>query len=278
MKRLFRYWLNRVGLIAVVTAGPLSLGYRCLAADPPSPSAAPAGAATDGSVKIKPYTGPPIYLDEPEVVAAPKIVSRETVSDKYGDGKLRVERQIARYSDDHFEADGFYREYYPNGQKFVEGQFRNGRQHGEWTFWFDNGQQNRKATYDSGQPDGAWEVHRADGTLAAKRGFRRGLRDGEWITYDDTGKTPLREEHYVDGKADGVWKVWYPSGQLAQQIGYKQGLQHGTSTEWNDKGEKRRELSYVDNKPDGAATLWLPDGHKIIQQYKNGRLQSESRQ
>ena len=76
----------------------------------------------------------------------------------------------------------------PNGKLFVEGQYRRGRQHGEWTFYFDNGQVNRKATYNNGQPEGAWEVFRADGTLAAKRSFKNGLRDGTWVTFDDSGK------------------------------------------------------------------------------------------
>ncbi len=231
------------------------------------------------SVQIKPYTGPPIYLDEPEVVAEPKLVQRAmTPPDKYPDGKTRIEREIAQYSDNHIEADGIYREYYPNGQLFVEGQYRKGRQHGEWTYTFDNGQLNRKATFADGQPNGAWEVYRADGTLAAKRSFRDGLRDGEWFVYDKTGKQPLREEHYDNGKVDGVWKIWHPNGQLKHEFAFKQGERHGTSTEWDEQGEKRVEAPYVSNKLHGTATRWFPDGRKIVQVYQEGRLESQSSQ
>jgi antitoxin component YwqK of YwqJK toxin-antitoxin module len=234
------------------------------------------GADEDDSVKITPYTGPPIYLDEPEVVAEPTIVRTQTFNETYEDGKKRVEREVAYFSDNHIEAHGGYREFYSNGKPFVEGQFRQGRQEGDWNFYHDNGQINRKATYKNGQPDGAWDVLRADGTLAAKRSFRNGQRHGEWITYDETGAKPLRVEQYKDGKPDGVIKTWFPSGAQRQQLGFKDGVLHGTSIEWDEKGVKRGEVNYADGKLHGTRTLWLVDGRVIVQQYENGRLVSQS--
>jgi len=270
----FRYWLVGFGFVVALLAGPLN-SAPSLAADPP-PNSEP---ASQESVKIEPYTGEPIYLDEPAVVAAPTLVRREMAPpEKYKDGKVRIEREVAYYSDDHLEAEGIYREYHPNGQLFIEGQYRRGRQHGEWTYWFDNGQVNRKATYNDGKPDGAWEVFRADGTLSAKRSFKDGLRDGAWVTYEATGKQPLTEENYIGGKEDGVWKAWFPNGQQKQQFGYKQGVRDGTRTEWDEKGEKQTEMTFADGKLHGTATRWFADGRTIVQVYKNGRLESESKQ
>lgn len=272
---------NRKVGVLVVTAvvGALALARPVTAQDSASDEGATATAkSAEDRVKIQPYTGKPIYLDEPAQVAPPTIVRHETKTDKYEDGKVRTERQLALFSDNHFEADGTYKEYYASGKPFVEGKFVRGRQDGEWTYWFENGQINRKAGFKNGQPDGSWEVHRADGTLAAKRSFKEGLRHGEWVTYDKTGQQPLREDHYANGKRDGIWKTWYANGKQRQQNSFQQGKQHGTSIEWNDKGEKRGEVTYVDDKLDGAATLWLPDGRKVVQQYKEGRLVSESKQ
>jgi antitoxin component YwqK of YwqJK toxin-antitoxin module len=112
--------------------------------------------------------------------------------------------------------------------------------------------------------------------LSAKRGFVDGLRDGDWFTYDETGKKPLSEEHYVKGKPDGTWKYWYPNGKLRQELGIKQGQRHGTTTEYDEKGEKRFEATYVDGKLHGTATRWFPDGRKIVQKYEEGRLVSQS--
>jgi antitoxin component YwqK of YwqJK toxin-antitoxin module len=219
----------------------------------------------------------PIYLDEPEVIAEPRVVDHETIKDAYPDGKPRVEREVARFSDNHFEADGIYREYYANGKVFVEGRFIRGRREGEWVFSYDSGQLNRKATYKEGQPDGSWEVFRADGTLSAKRSFKDGQRHGEWLTFDDSGKQKLSEEHYADGKRDGVARVWFPSGKLKQQASFKLGQNHGTATEWNEQGEKVAEFSYEEGKLHGSASRLLPSGRRVEQQFKDGKLVSESK-
>jgi antitoxin component YwqK of YwqJK toxin-antitoxin module len=230
------------------------------------------------SVKIEPYTGPPIFLDEAEQIAKPKIVTHDTRKENYEDGKtLRVERVLALYSDNSFAADGGYREFYPNGKPFVTGQFKEGRQVGEWTYYFEDGQVNRKTNYSNGKLDGSWEVFRADGTLAAKRSFKDGERDGEWITYDATGKQKLSEEHYVKGERDGEWKSWYADGKPLRQVAFKNGKLDGKSTEWNDKGQKVIEVEYKNNQLDGTATRYLPDGKTTVQTYKEGRFISESK-
>jgi antitoxin component YwqK of YwqJK toxin-antitoxin module len=229
------------------------------------------------TVKIEPYKGQPIFLEETaKVDVAPTLVNRDTIREKLGDG--RIEREVAHFSDNSFAADGTYREFHPNDKPFIEGQFIKGRQEGEWKFYFDNGQLNRKATYKNGKPNGSWEIYRADGTLQAKRGFKDGLRDGEWITYDATGKKPRAEEHYVAGEPDGTWKTWYPSGQQRQQASFKNGKRTGTNTEWDEKGGKIIEVEWADNKLNGTATRYLPDGKKIVQKYDAGKLVSESKQ
>jgi antitoxin component YwqK of YwqJK toxin-antitoxin module len=228
------------------------------------------------SVKIQPYTGPPIFLDEREQVVAPTLVTTRIETETYKDGKTRIEREISLFSDNHYEANGRYREFYPNGQVFVEGQYNRGRQDGEWTYYYDNGKLNRKATFNNGKPEGPREIFRADGTLMAKRNFAEGQRDGEWVTYDPTGKNPVAEEHYNKGKQDGVWKFWYANGKQRQQLNFKEGVPHGVAIDWDDKGQKRFERTFVDGKLHGTATRWLPDGRKIVQEFDQGKLVSQS--
>jgi antitoxin component YwqK of YwqJK toxin-antitoxin module len=262
------FWQTRILSVVLVVSAVASWSGSALAIDPPR---------AQDSVKIEPYKGPPIFLDEPEKIGvAPTIVTRETIKEKLGDG--RVEREVAHYSDNSFAADGSYKEFHPNGKVFIEGQFRKGKQEGEWTYYFDNGQVNRKSSYKNGKPNGSWEINRADGTLQAKRGFKDGLRDGEWMTYDDTGKKPKSEEHYIAGEPDGVWKTWYPSGQQRQQGSFKNGKRNGASVEFDEKGQKIMEAEYVDNKLNGTATRWFPDGRKVVQTYEAGKLKSESKQ
>jgi antitoxin component YwqK of YwqJK toxin-antitoxin module len=226
-------------------------------------------------VRIEPYTGPPIFLEEKRVIAPPTISRREVTTDKYEDGKIRVERQVAKFSDEHFESDGFYREFYPDGKPFIDGQFVRGRQDGQWTYWYDNGQTNRKVSFRNGQLHGAWEIYQRNGSLLATREYDNGLRHGQWVTYDQTGQQPLREEHYDKGTSEGVWKTWYPNGKLQREVTIKGGVRHGVATEWADDGKKVSEATWVEGKLDGAATVWRSDGKKVLRQYKNGALVSE---
>lgn len=266
---------GRMACLAVLV---MSAGVtRSWAADAKSSGAGTSGGRPE-SVKIEPYTGEPIMLTEVTQVAKPTIVAHETLKEKYEDGTIRVERDIAKYSDDNFAADGNYREYHPNGKPFIEGQFKEGRQTGDWTYYFDNGQVNRKVTYVDGKQNGSWDVFRADGTLAAKRGFKDGLRDGAWATYDATGKQQLTEEHYAAGKKDGEWKVFFPDGKIKQQASFKDDKRDGTSAEWDEKGQKLVEANYKGDKLDGAVTRFLPDGKKVVLTYKEGKFVSESKE
>ncbi len=266
----FVYFFNRLKKFALFAS------FTALLFTATSASFAQESATLKESVKIKPYTGPPIFLEESTDTIQPTLTRREIVTEKFKDDRIRIEREIAHFSDNHFEADGKYREYFPNGQIFVEGQYKRGRQHGEWTFYYDNGKVNRKAKFVDGQPEGPREIFRADGTLLAKRSYNHGLRDGEWVAYDPTGKIPLSEEHYKKGKEDGVWKFWHPNGQLKQQISLKEGIRHGTATEWDEKGTKRFEATFDQGKLHGTATRWFPDGRKVVQQYDQGKLVSQS--
>lgn len=249
-------------LVALATAFVLNSHYQT----------ASAAGANDDAATIQRYTGPPLFLDDVDAPPPASPVEKRVDSDKYPDGKIRYERQVARYSDDSYVADGFHREFYPNGQKFVEGQFVKGKQDGDWVYYFDNGKVQRTVHFTAGKPDGSWDVFNAEGVVIAKRGFKDGKRDGTWVVYDDTGKLPLREEVYDEGKADGTWKVYYPSGQIKTEIGIKQGVRSGPYSEWDEKGTKRAELTFVDGKLDGTATIWGADGKKITQEYDNGKL------
>lgn len=274
MNLLFRLGFHLSALAASLAIGCFTPVSSLLAAE--SSPAASTTKADQESVKIEPYTGPPIFLNEAEKVAvAPTVVTHEIIKQKLGDGRL--ERQVAHLSDDSVTADGTYREFYPNDKPFIEGQFVKGKQEGEWKYYFDNGQINRKVIFKDGKPNGAWEVYRADGTLQAKRGFKDGIRDGEWISYDDSGKKPLVEEHYAKGLQDGTWKTWYPSGQLRTQITFKNGKRDGTSSEWNDKGQLVVEAHWTDDKLNGDLTRVFADGHKVVQKFDAGKLVSESK-
>ncbi len=77
--------------------------------------------------------------------------------------------------------------YFPNGSKMIEGQYRDGKQAGEWTTWYQNGQR------------------------SAIDQFHDGLQDGLHLSWYDNGQ-PAAQGNYVKGKREGTWKRWDPNG------------------------------------------------------------------
>ena len=224
------------------------------------------------SVQIKPYKGPPIYLNEPPVPPPATIVTeRQPHKTNYPDETVHIARHITRYSDNRIENDGTYREYFPNGQLFVEGEYVKGEQQGKWVYWHDNGQECRTVTYQDGLANGSGKVSRTDGTLEAKRSFKNGKRDGEWINYDITGEQQLSFYNYQNGEPHGLWNEWFPSGQQKRAMQFKNGQREGKAIEWNEEGDKTAEANYKDGKLHGTITRWSADGEKFVQEFDQGR-------
>lgn len=192
-----------------------------------------------------------VYLDEPEVDPPPRESRRQKVEDKYDNGKVRFERNVSILSDDTYVNDGQYIEYYPDGQKFCEGNYVKGVMEGEWNYWHPNGELCKTITLKKGKPDGAFEVHRADGTLEGKQSFNDGVRDGEWITYYEDGKTPKVKAVIADGKVTGERTTYYANGQLRQQANFTEGQLDGVMVEYEESGKKIAEATFKDGKVQG---------------------------
>lgn len=192
-----------------------------------------------------------VYLDEPEVNPPARESRRQKVEDKYDNGQVRFERNVSILSDDTYVNDGPYLEYYPDGQKFCEGNYVKGVMEGEWNYWHPNGELCKTITLKKGKPDGAYEVRRADGTLEGKQSFKNGIRDGEWVTYYSDGKTPKVKANIVDGKVEGERTTYYENGQLRQQSQFKAGQLDGMMTEFDESGKKIAEATFKDGKVQG---------------------------
>lgn len=229
-----------------------------------------AARAQSVDVKIEPYTGPPIYLPKAgESVPATEVESSVKKED-YKNGKVWIERGLTRFSDNSFVSDGVYREFYPDGQQFVEGEYDHGEPIGQWTYWRPTGQIAKKVTYKNGQPDGLIELFRADGTLEARKNFAEGKRDGEWETFAEDGQTRLTHHEYRQGTPTGDWKWWYENGQLQRESSFVDGKMNGVAQEWAEDGAKRAEVEFKEGKRHGLSKQWTPDGREVQQQYENG--------
>ena len=113
--------------------------------------------------------------------------------------------------------------YWSNGQKKEEGNYKNGKRDGEWTYWYENGQKMGEETYKDGEVDGIVIIWHRNGQKQ-------------------------REYNYKDGGRDGLEKRWYEDGQKKIEGTWKDNKRDGLFTSWYENGQKRYEETWKDGK------------------------------
>ena len=94
--------------------------------------------------------------------------------------------------------DGIFLLFRDNGDRMIEGYFKDGKQTGKWTLWYENG---RKKSIDH---------------------YKNGVQDGEHIGWYTNGQMAAKGM-YKNGQKDGVWKRWGPDGIRNWEEVYKNG-------------------------------------------------------
>lgn len=85
--------------------------------------------------------------------------------------------------------------YHPNGQKYMEGAFKNDLRQGKWTSWYEDGTLWSEGEFNAGESHGVRTVYHPNGKLHYKGTFDNGERIGVWTYYDEDG-TKTKEINY----------------------------------------------------------------------------------
>lgn len=85
--------------------------------------------------------------------------------------------------------------YYADGQKRIEGEFKDGKRDGKWTYWFANGNKWSEARY------------------------KNDIREGKSTVWHENGKKYF-EGQYRNGERHGNWRFWKENGELLKEINY----------------------------------------------------------
>ncbi len=109
-----------------------------------------------------------------------------TEKEKYEDGKLKAEKIFTQVDGEKQLIKEIH--YHPNGEKYMEGSYKNNKREGHWTSWYDNGQLWSEGDFSSGLSEGKWVVHHKNGQIYYEGTFKNGERTGLWKFYDESGK------------------------------------------------------------------------------------------
>ncbi len=89
--------------------------------------------------------------------------------------------------------------YRDDGSTMITGFYKDGKQDGEWTIWYQNGQKKSVDHYRNGVQEGEHIGWYASGQIAAKGMYRNGEPDGTWKRWAPDGIRNW-EEVYKNGK------------------------------------------------------------------------------
>jgi antitoxin component YwqK of YwqJK toxin-antitoxin module len=213
---------------------------------PPAPS--PLGSAADPDA--------PAPLAAPESANAPASLparASEFVTERYSNGKLKSERQVALDDQQNYVNHGSYRAYDVQGNVTRAGQYRDGKQHGRWMWRFEAGE--------GGLFSGECE-NQYSGPFVSEATFADGQLHGTWTIVSVKTRQKIIEWEFEQGQRHGRATWWYPNGQRCREMTFKKGLPEGDYVRWSPDGRVLTRSAFIEGRELLKQAEWYSSGQK----------------
>jgi antitoxin component YwqK of YwqJK toxin-antitoxin module len=142
---------------------------------------------------------------------------------------------------------GSWTNWYVNGQKGHETEFKDGKNHGVLTHYHDNGRKGYEQHYSNGVADGTDTGWTRDGQLSYTGQYRNAKRDGKWVHWHENGQK-RSESNLRDEKQHGRQLDWYENGVLYSETNYQNGVKHGIEASWDEHGVLHYRREYANGQ------------------------------
>ena len=83
--------------------------------------------------------------------------------------------------------DGSRTVYYLTGVRYAQGELKDGKETGWWTYWHRNGQKAREGRFVNGQREGTHTYWYENGKMRGVGNFKNDAYDGTWTMYAEDG-------------------------------------------------------------------------------------------
>jgi antitoxin component YwqK of YwqJK toxin-antitoxin module len=188
----------------------------------------------------------------------------DSLGNKFGEGNYKNGKQ-----------DGKWIYYFSNGKKSGEGLYvngdestkgktgvpKNGRE-GVWRFYFENGKISDETLYSGGKRNGLSKLFSDIGNTSEEANYKYDILDGRRIFYHPNGKIH-QDFNYKDGILEGQSKIYFSDGQLKESGTYLNGKASGHFVFYNENGSVKSEVDYKDGKKMGLEVVYNIEGKKI---------------
>ncbi|WP_254507331.1 toxin-antitoxin system YwqK family antitoxin [Anatilimnocola floriformis] len=162
-------------------------------------------------------------------------VVTELVKERYPNGTIKVEREVAQDRDGNFVLHGVYRQFDERGALICEGVNEQGQPDGIWKRYY-------SAT--SAPLFGTAPYKDFQGPYISQANFSDGQIDGKWTIFDAKNRK-ISEIEFVNGQRHGKAAWFYPNGTLLSQATYDRGRVHGDVMKWGPDASLLGKESYT---------------------------------
>lgn len=171
--------------------------------------------------------------------------SKKTVEEKHDNGSPQKKYQVVEKKDGSLFKDGYYKE------------------------WFSNGQISESGQYNDNLRTGKWRIYYSTGNLKEEGEYKKDQKVGNWSYYAENSQI-LELSNYNSDELDGLQKEWYPDGQKKSEKSYVKGKEHGTLTTWNQDGTIRTAYIFEYGNNITLVGTWINNVNKRYTFYKDG--------
>lgn len=142
---------------------------------------------------------------------------------------------------------------YESGAIMSEGNIKNGKYDGRWTFYYENGKKLSEGSFFKDLRDGDWQWYNENGVLEKTGSYQKGLECGVWKNYYESGQ-PYDSINYQNGRISGAYASWYENGNIYQKGSYHLDKQNGL---WETYYENGQLWSKGEMKNDARTGNWI---------------------
>ncbi len=165
---------------------------------------------------------------------------------------------------------------YFNGRRQHCVSFRNGKEDGVSTSWYEDGAKNTVRMHSAGIETGTWMFWypsvdgKTQGQLAWEISYSEGKKNGTSRFYfEDGGEKKI--ENYKMGALDGQTIKYKRKGVLEKEMNYRSGLLDGPYKSYFENGNVQTELNYKNGKEDGEVKYYHENAQLALEgEYKMG--------
>ena len=170
---------------------------------------------------------------------------------------------------------GPWKKRYQKSAHFIyEGQFKNDKPFGEFTYYYQSGNIKAKVKFlKGGEIAYNTMYHESSGYVMAIGKYVNKQKDSLWVYYDNKGYIKS-QENYKAGKLDGQRVVYYEplhgKTVVAKYELYTNGLRHGQVKEYYPNSKLKMEGTYKSGNLEGTVKYYYGNGKlERIERYKH---------